>query len=135
MMRSLPGNGLRPRPIICHSRPKLFVGRARMIALAGGQSQPSANTPKIAEHLHFAAAKARQCCFALLERRLAVDMLAGDSGAHELVADVHTVTDAAGVNYGLAVLAVLEPCGYDVGDELRLIHALRELTDDVNRQA
>jgi hypothetical protein len=52
-------------------------------------------------------------------------------GAHEFVADVDAVADAAGEGHGLAALAILEPVRDDVADELVPIHALGELGLDV----
>src|SRR4029077_18469228 len=56
-------------------------------------------------------------------------------GAHaslnELVADVDAVADAAGEGDDLAALAILEPVGDDVADELVPIHPLGELGLDI----
>lgn len=55
--------------------------------------------------------------------RRAVDVLAGNAGADELVADVDRVADRGRIDHGLAVVAVLVPGCRDVGDEVGLIHA------------
>src|SRR5262249_60845209 len=81
----------------------------------------------VGDDLDLAGGEANKDCCALVDWRRAVDVLRAHPGAHELVADMDAMTDAAGEGDGLAALAVLEPMRSEVSEELVPIHPLGEL--------
>src|SRR5262249_18246274 len=81
----------------------------------------------VADNLSLAAFEPCQYRVALVLGRLAVKMFGACASLYELVPDMDGMADAAGEHHGAPALAVFEPVGDDVTDELRLVDTFREL--------
>jgi hypothetical protein len=64
---------------------------------------------------------------ALLAVGVGIDILGLDAGGFELLVERSGTSAIDGEAQGRAILAALKPCRDDVGDELRLVHRLRQV--------
>jgi len=88
-------------------------------------SQPLRQHHAVRHQLQLAGPQPSEDRVPLVLRRLAVDVLGADASSDELVSDVDRVGNIYREADGLAALAVLEPVGNDVADELVGVHAIR----------
>src|SRR5262245_31995160 len=92
-------------------------GRSRQYQAADVGAVPTLGQHRaVGDELDLAAREAAQNFVALVDRRLAVNVLGHDSASPEFVADMHRVLDAGGEADGGTALPQLVPVGDDVTD-------------------